>query len=298
MDTPPGRPATPEHCTPACQAKDTDITCRARHLYACLGWSTRRVADACGLSRPRVTALLRAAGVSIAPRGAGRARPAAEPPDLEQMLTDLYVRQRLSSTQIAAVLDISARSVRTKLQRYGIPRRTRGNYNREDRTRLKPEELQELAVSRDLPATDISALTATSYLPVLRDLHTTGVPVRLSGNPASTGPDKIETIDALYADAEVRSILDQYGIPIVAAGGQLWERFPTPQPLTPDLLRRLYVDCGLSAPHIELLTGHPAATVRHHLIRSDIPRRPPGGRSPFLRRWRTASAQHPPSGAP
>jgi transposase-like protein len=271
------------HCAPACPAGCADtVTCRARHLYTCLGWSTRRVATACGISRPKLTGLLRAAGVPIAPRGAGRARPTPDPANLRDTLTELYLRQQLSSTRIAALLGMSDRLVRAKLARHGIRRRTGGSHNREDRTRLTSQQVRELAVLRDLPATDISALTATGYLPVLRDLHTAGVPVRLGG-------DRIEVIDALYADRQVRSVLAEYRIPLVPAGGRLWERFPVPVPLRPDLLHRLYVDCGLSAPHIELLTGQPAATIRHHLIRYAIPRRPPGGRSPFLRRWQEAS---------
>jgi hypothetical protein len=295
-----GRPGAPEdpaalcaYCDPTCragEAGDEHGACRARHLYVCLGWSTRRVADACGMSRPRLTTLLRSAGVSIAPRGAGRARPrpAGEPENLRETLTQLYVRRRLSSTQIADLVGMSDRAVRAKLARFGIQRRTKGRYNREDRTRLRPEVLRELAVLRDLPATDISAVTDAGYLPVLRDLHTTGVPVRLGGNPPASGPERIGVIEALYADDGVRSVLDDHGIPRVPPGGQLWERFPVPFPLTPDLLRRLYLDCGLSAPNIEVLTGQPAATVRNSLVRWDIPRRQPGGRSPFLRRWRAA----------
>lgn len=281
-----------EGCAAECVATAEHLICRARHLYQCAGWSTRRVAAACGVGRVRITALLREAGIPIAPRGAGRCRPhrIAEPGDFPAVLTYLYVRQRLSSADIAAVLGVSERLVRLRLAQYGIRRRTKGRFNREDRTHLEPEQLQELAVRKDLPATDISRVTDTGYPPILRDLHTVGLPVRLSGNPPTASPARIAVIRALYEDREVRAALDEFGVPIVPPGGQLWERFPVPITLSADLLDRLYVGCGLSSPHIELLTGHPVATVLHHLARYGIPRRRPGGRSPFMRRWR---AEHP-----
>jgi hypothetical protein len=37
-----------------------------------------------------------------------------------------------------------------------------------------------------------------------------------------------------------------------------------------------------------LLTGQPAMTVRGFMRRAGIPLRHPGGRTPFLRRWRAA----------
>jgi hypothetical protein len=294
VDTLTDRVAVPENaadthcpgCDTTCPTTDDaadHLACRARHLYECAGWSTRRIAAACGVNRARLTGLLRAAGVRLAPRGAGRTRPhrVAEPAGFADVLAYLYVRERLSSTQIAEVLNVSDRLVRLRLAEYGIQRRTKGHYNREDRARLTPEQRHDLAVVRDLPATDISRATDTGYLPVLRDLHTTGLPVRRGGSPA-----RIELLAALYEDDQIRDSLDAHGIPVVPPGGQLWERFPVPVALSGELLRDLYVDCGLSTSHIELLTGQPTATVRHHLVRHGIPRRAPGGRSPFLRRWR------------
>jgi len=52
------------------------------------------------------------------------------------------------------------------------------------------------------------------------------------------------------------------------------------------LVKDLYWGCGAALTHIELLTGQPAMTVRGFMRRADIPLRRPGGRTPFLRRWR------------
>jgi len=51
----------------------------------------------------------------------------------------------------------------------------------------------------------------------------------------------------------------------------------------------LYSQAGLN--HIELLTGQPAQTVRGFVRRAGIPTRRPGGRSPFIRRRRAATAR-------
>jgi hypothetical protein len=57
-------------------------------------------------------------------------------------------------------------------------------------------------------------------------------------------------------------------------------------PLTTPLVKDLYWGCGAALTHIELLTGQPAMTVRGFMRRAGIPLRHPGGRTPFLRRWR------------
>ena len=76
----------------------------------------------------------------------------------------------------------------------------------------------------------------------------------------------------------------------VPPGGPLWQRFPDPLPLTTPLVKDLYWGCGAGLTHIELLTGQPAMTVRGFMRRAGIPLRHPGGRTPFLRRWRAGPA--------
>lgn len=51
----------------------------------------------------------------------------------------------------------------------------------------------------------------------------------------------------------------------------------------------LYWGCGVGLHHVELVTGQPAHTVRGFMRRVRIPVRDPGGRSPFLRRWRAGT---------
>ena len=79
----------------------------------------------------------------------------------------------------------------------------------------------------------------------------------------------------------------------VPPGQPIWCRFPEPIPLSAPLVKDLYWHCGASLNHIELLTGQPAMTVRGFMRREGIPLRHPGGRTPFLQRWRTGRADLP-----
>ena len=114
------------------------------------------------------------------------------------------------------------------------------------------------------------------------------VPATRLTSSSSRGPSEIELLTALYADSEVRQVLDKHGIPVATLAGPVWKRFPAPQPLTAGLVSDLYEGCGLSLHHIELLTGRPAAAAGAVLRASGIKLRLPGGRSPFTDRWRPA----------
>ena len=263
---------------------------RAAHLYACRSLSTYQIAVITGISRQRVTRLLRKSGVAVKPRGAGRRKgrqdPAAE--RLDALMADLYLRLRLPSTQIAELTGIPDRSVRDRLRAHGVPMRTRGRCNREDRITISPEDLADLYLQAGLSADETGKLLGVSRRVVLRSAHDEGLPVRVGGPPPRRGPSEIELITALYADPRIRRVLARHGIPVVTTAGPIWQRFPEPHRMTADLLTDLYVDCGLAVHHIELLTGRPAASVGALLHASGIPLRPPGGRSPFMRRWREA----------
>jgi hypothetical protein len=259
------------------------------HLYLCEGLSTYRVGQLTGLNRQRVTRLLHRAGVPLRPRGAGGSRPhtrSADPPDMAVLLTELYVRQRLSTREIGALLGIPERRVRDRLRRHGIRVRTRGNWQREDRRSLPADTLRLLYQVRGLSADDVGRKLDTSRKIVLRTAHDLGIPVRAGGIAAESGPDEIQLIEALYADELVRGTLAEHKITEVPAGGPIWQRFPDPVSLSRELVAGLYWRCGVGLNHIELLTGQPAHTVRAFMRRAGIAVRHPGGRSPFLRRWR------------
>ena len=106
-----------------------------------------------------------------------------------------------------------------------------------------------------------------------------------------SGPEEIELVRALYEDDLIASVLHANDIPHVPPGGPIWARFPEPILLSAPLVKDLYWYCGAGLSHIELLTGQPAETVRGFMRREGIPLRHPGGRTPFMRRWRTGPGQ-------
>lgn len=265
---------------------------RVAHLYTCRALSTYQIAAVTGIGRQRVTRLLRRAGVAVKPRGAGRRRTrrGAEAERFDRLMAVLYRRLRLSSTQIAELTGISGRTVRERLRAYGVPMRTRGRCNREDRTIIPAPELASLYLAAGLSADEAGKVLAVSRHIILRSAHDQGLPVRIGGPPPRRGPSEIELLTALYADPQVRQVLARHNVPVAPLAGPIWVRFPAPHRLTDDLVTDLYDGCGLSLHHIELLTGRPAATVGARLRGAGIPMRPPGGRSPFLRRWRQGQA--------
>jgi hypothetical protein len=116
---------------------------------------------------------------------------------------------------------------------------------------------------------------------------------RAAAERSSYGPSEIELLAALYADPEVRQVLEKHGVPIAPLTGPAWQRFPAPLALTADLVSDLYEGCGLGLTQIGLLTGRPSAAAGAVLRAKGIRLRPVGERSPFLRRWRQRHGQPP-----
>jgi hypothetical protein len=143
-------------------------------------------------------------------------------------------------------------------------------------------------VKYELPAEVVGNRLGVSGRIVLRSAHSHGFPVRPGGSPSTA---TVELIEALYHDADIRRTLRMNHVPIARSPGPLWERFPQPLPLTSALVRALYVDCGLSSFQIELITGHPSIMVLRKLAAAGVRRRPPGGLSPFMARWRNERAK-------
>jgi hypothetical protein len=140
------------------------------HLYLCRGLSTYRITDLTGLDRQRVTRLLHKAGVALRPQGRGGTRPErriGDPADLREVLAELYVWQRLTTGQIAAITGILDRTIRDRLRRYGIRSRTRGGWDREDRRTIPASVLQELYEEAGLTADEVARKLGTSGKTVL-----------------------------------------------------------------------------------------------------------------------------------
>ena len=109
---------------------------------------------------------------------------------------------------------------------------------------------------------------------------------RMTRPRSARGLSEVELLTALYADPEVRQVLEKHGVPMATPGGPTWSRFPAPMALTADLVSDLYESCGLGLTHIGLLTGRTSAAAGAVLRAKGIRLRRVGERSPFIRRWR------------
>jgi hypothetical protein len=275
---------------PPSEPSPADALQLAAHLYMCQGLSTYRIGEVTGMGRQRVGRLLARAGVPVKPRGAGRGRQRTDrQAALDGLMAGLYAESGLSSVQISALTGVSARTVRGRLRAAGVRMRTRGALNREDRIAIPADTLVQLYVHAGLSASDVGRRLGVSGQVVLRSAHDEGIPVRMGGPEPSRGPAEIELVDALYADPAVRQVLSRHGVAPRPEAGPIWMRFPVPVPLSPELAADLYIRCGLAVRHIELVTGQPSQTVLRQLDAQGITRRPQGGRSPFMRRWRAGS---------
>lgn len=262
-----------------------DEAAQVADLYRA-GLSTRRIAERTGLGRRRVTALLEQEGVEIAPRGRGRPR---RPPYLHPQFEEvrrLYLEEGCSSTVVSEKLGLPGRSVRDLLARSGTTLRHRGGFDRKDRMPLSKDDLAALYVDAGTSAAQAARSLGVSHNTLLRAAHSVGLPVRDVAGPPDSPDRTVVLLDALYKDCQVRVALRRHRVPVVRRPGPLHERFPEPCAVGNEVLRDLYEDCGLSAFHIELVTGHPAATVRRRLRQAGVRLRPRGGRSPFGRRVR------------
>jgi hypothetical protein len=257
------------------------------HRYLCDGLSTYRLAQLTGVDRQRITRLLRRAGVPLRARGSGGTRPQRrrpDPPDLAALLAHLYLGQRLTTRQVGELLGMPEKRVRDRLRRHQIQVRTRGAWQREDRRSLPADTLRTLYLQYGLTADEVSRELDASRKIVLRSAHDLGLPVRAAVAVPPAAPASIRLIRELYADECVQAALARHKIDPVPPGAPIWQRFPEPVPLTQPLVTDLYQGCGLAFSHVELITGHPASTVRGFMRRSGIASRPSGERSPFLNR--------------
>jgi AraC-like DNA-binding protein len=256
-------------------------------MYLDDGLSIREMSKVLDLPRRHISTLLKDAGVVIGMRGKGRARPNRRTPVSPTFLTDLrelYELERLNRRQVADKLAVSEWLVRSRFADAGVKPRTKGRGDRQDRQRPAAERVEKMYVESELTAQAVGAALGYGLRAVLATAHEHNLPVRPGGGASQRYA--VSLLTALYDDPDVFDTLTRHQVPLVRTPGTITERFPDPAPLTRGLLHDLYERCGLAMTHIELVTGHPAATVRGALARHGIRCRASGGLSPFMRRQR------------
>jgi len=238
--------------------------------YAVPAWRVRRRRRELGVSRPRP-----------APP-----HPAPPDPPPADVLQQLYLVEKLPLVVIARRHHTSAPFVRGWLDDAHIPVQPRTA--RKHRRALDPVLLRQRYEQQECSAAEIAAELDTTVHLVLRSLHDFGIPVRRGGTRSSRrARDQYQLLAALYADPDVTGFLKRHRIPQRPQRGPIARRFPQPIPLSEPLLRQAYVHLGLSARHIELLTGQPADQILDALHTAGIPVRVTSTPSPWLTRHRT-----------
>jgi len=223
-------------------------------------------------------------------RELGVRRPSSPPPHPQrpsppaaEELAQLYLVDKLTLVQLARRYRTSGPVVRGWLTEAGIPVQPRTS--RADRQQLDPHLLRERYEDQQWTAAQIAAEQNTTVQQVLRALHEKGIPVRRGGFPSGQRSEAYLLLDDLYADPDVLALLQRHHIPVRPHHGPIAARFPQPVSLTTSLLRQGYLGIGLSAQHIELLTGQPAGQILDALHTTAIPVRTiEGTPSPWLAR--------------
>lgn len=252
-----------------------------RRLYVDERHSDEQIAGRYGVAAWAVRRRRRAAGIFRPPGTPPWTRSIPDRAEVQR----LYVTERRTMAEIATHYAVARATVRRWLTRLGIERRTTQHDTTPDPDRhpIDPAALRHAYVEDGFTATEIAADLGVSKNIVLEALHAHRIPVRPSG--PSTAPPVV-LLDELYADPVVTNVLARHGIDQRPFGGWLRDRWTIPADLTEQALRELYVDVGLSAQHISLLTGHAPDAVRSRLQAAGIPART-GSRSPWRANTRT-----------
>lgn len=252
-----------------------------RSLYVEQHLDDEQIAQRYGVPPYRVRLRLRELGIQRPTVNPPRPPPAVPPPRAE--LARLYCEQGRTLEQIARAHHTSSPVVRGWLLAAGVAVRERTS--RSHRKDLDIGILRTLYVDREWSAADVAAELDSTLQLVLRTLHDHGIPVRRGGSRRSldAAGDSKRLLEMLYGDPEVTDLLARHRIPERPEPGAIAERFPTPMRVSDLLLREAYLEVGLAARHIELLTGQPAGQVLDALHACGTPVRA-SGLSPWLSR--------------
>lgn len=214
-------------------------------------------------------------------------RPPAVSAEQGSEMVRLYLEEGQRLERIAEDVGSSVYLVRRHLRSAGVTIAPRSGIVRGDRQEAPPADVERLYVREGHSAERTGHALDIGHGVVLRTGHEHGLPIRPGGERPIV-PTEIRLIEALYADDEVRAVLERHGVPQRPPIGGIALRFPEAVPLTPELVADLYVSAGCSTPQIELLTGQARVIVEDRMREWGIPVRRPRGPSPMLSRYRRA----------
>lgn len=252
-------------------------------LYVLQRLDDRAIAARFQVPTWRITQRRRELGIRRPPAAPSRTARGVLP--APETLRRLYLEEQQTLAQIGRTYRTAAPKVRAALDAAGIPVRPRTS--RASRTDLDPDLLRKLYQHRQWTTPHIAAHLHTTVALVLRTLHDHNIPVRAGGPLVTSGPADIDIdprLTALYRDPNVTALLRRHRIPRRHQPGTITQRFPTAHRPTAAFLRTAYINIGLTASHIEQLTGYPADQILDDLHRHGIAVRPASSFSPWYLR--------------
>lgn len=253
------------------------------HCYVEGEETAAQLARRLGVPYGRVLDELRRAGVTTNRRRQRRPRKLSA--DDIAWATARHVVDGWSLGPIAEHLSCTTVTVSRALKANGVDVSRRPSPSRHDRIEAPVERVEELYVRDRQTAEQVGDALDVRGGIILRTGHAHGLPIRPPG-PNPRIPAEVHLIEALYGDELVSDVLTRHGVDRRPAVGAIAVRFPEPEPLTPDLVRELYVVAGCSSLHIELLTGQSEAVVRRRMHEWGIAFRSGPRNAPALRRIR------------
>ncbi|HVA61633.1 MAG TPA: hypothetical protein VNG13_14020 [Mycobacteriales bacterium] len=247
-----------------------------RQLYVEQRWARSKIASAHQVPEHAVTIALRRHAIHRPAVPPPHPPPPAAPPDAT--LHTLYLKHGRTLAQLAQRFHTSVPIVRGWLLAAKVPITPRTS--RASRADLPAETLQDLYWAHGLSGREVAEYLGAALPKVLRAMHDHGIPVRTRRRHHAT----IQLLDELYDDRQITDALARSGVPQRPQPGTIAERFPVPVPLGERLLGELYDELGLSARHIELLTGQPHEQILDALRAAGLKPRRNAGASPWRRR--------------
>ena len=144
------------------------------NMYVNQGMSLRKIAKIFDVNYNTIARRLREKNITIKSAAQASGKSKEKQVDIEKMV-DMYVNQRMTSTEIGKKLNISKVTVCTKLKQLGVKMRT----NTEIQTiELDIVKLEDMYVNQKLPCHKIGEIMGVTSQTIVKRLKILGIPIR------------------------------------------------------------------------------------------------------------------------
>lgn len=166
---------------------------KVRKLYLEKGWSQQKVALHLGFSQSAVGQTLRRLGVLQRPLSI--LSDESKKPAVYKKIKNLYVEKGWPQKRIASHLGFSQASIRTALNRMGVPSRPQGGVGYGDKKKLAIiKRLKELYLKQGVSLTQAALRARVTHDTAARLLKSDGIDVPKRPPPPHLGPEKLQKL--------------------------------------------------------------------------------------------------------